>query len=83
MAKYLIKKTYTAIKSNNIFKEGYQDTWYCGKNNSYKELCDYVIEDGYSRKHFAIKYIEKDKEFHDRFQSDFWNVNYEIVEVNA
>lgn len=82
MKKYLIKKTYTAIGSNHIYSKGYQETWYCGKNLSYKELCDYVIEDGYSRKHFAEKYIENDKSFYNKFESDFWKVDYEILEIN-
>ena len=82
MKKYLVKKTYTAINSNHIYNKGYQETWYLGKNKSDKELCEYVIQDGYSRKYFADNYIEKNKDFHNRFQSDFWKVDYEIIEIN-
>lgn len=82
MKKYLIKTTYTATRDGGLYKEGYNETWYIGKNVSGKELCDYIKEKGYSRKYFAEKYIQNDKDFNKRMNNDFWKIDYEIIEVN-
>lgn len=83
MKKYLIKKTYTALKTNSSFNKGYIEVWYIGKDCCDKELCDYIKEKGYTRKHFAQKYIDKDKDFEFRYPQDFWKIDYEIIEVEA
>lgn len=79
--KYLVKKTYTALRSNSRYEKGYQEVWYNGKNTSDKELCDYIKDYAWSRKHFAEKYIQNDKDFESRMGQNFWNVEYEIIEV--
>lgn len=81
--KYLLKKTYTALRSNGHFEKGYTETWYSGKNRSDKELCGWIIEDGYTRKHFVEKKIQDDKEFEVRMGQDFWKIDYEIIEIQG
>ena len=82
MKKYLIKKTYTATRDSEYVKEGCNQTWYIGKNVSDRKLCDYIKERAYSRKYFAEKYIRNDKDYNKRMNSDFWKIDYEIIEVN-
>lgn len=80
MKKYLIKKTYTPTKQNDRFNQDYIEVWYCGKNCSDKELCDYIKKNGYSRKHFVEKQIQKCVDF-DKEYTKYWNVDYKILEV--
>ena len=82
MKRYLIKKIYTATRDSKYFEEGYNETLYIGKNVCDRELCDYIKEKGYSRKYFAEKYIQYDKDFHKRMNDDDWKIEYEIIEVN-
>ena len=82
MKKYLVKKTYKAKRSNDSYEKGEVLIFYIGsKSVADPELCDYIKEYGWLRKHFAENYIKSDKEFYDRFGSDFWEINYEIIEV--
>lgn len=82
MKRYLVKKTYTALRSNSIYNKGDKMVYYIGKaSKSYDELCDYIKELGWQKKYFAEHYIETDKDFTTRFESDFWQVDYEIIEV--
>ena len=64
MTKFLIKKTYIAINSNKYFQKGHKETWYIGKAVLDKELCDFVISDGYNNRRSAESKIKKDLEYH-------------------
>lgn len=83
MKKYVIKKTYTATRDSKYFEKGCQEIYYLGKRGDYshKELCDYVIENAYVKKLYAEKYIEEDKAFVEKYDGDFWQVDYEIIEI--
>lgn len=83
MKKYLVKKTYTATEESKYFEKGYTETWYCGKNDVYRELCDYIKEKGWLKKHYAEKYIQDDKDFNRMMRNDFWKIDYEIIEVEV
>ena len=83
MKKYLVRKTYTALENAKRYQKGHTEVWFVGKNTSDKQLCDYIIEKGWSRKYFAEKYIESDKDFHQRMKEEFWKIDYEIVEVEV
>ena len=81
MKKYLVKMTHTATEDSKYYDKGYTESWYVGKENSDREFCDYIKEKGWSRKHFAEKYIRDDKDFHKRMNDTYWKIDYEIVEV--
>lgn len=82
MKKYLVKVTETTMKENKYHQKGEIQTWYIGKESYvYRELNLYAKENGWSRKHFAEKYITDDKDFHKRMNDDFWEIKYEIIEV--
>ena len=79
--KYLVKKTYTATRDSKYYDEGHTETWYSGKGQSFRELCDYIKDYAWTRKHFAEKYIQDDKDFEKRMQQNYWKVEYEIIEI--
>lgn len=79
--KYLVKKTYTATRDSKYYDEGHIETYYVGKTQSFVELCDYIKDYAWSRKYFAEKYIQNDKDFESRMGQNFWNIEYEIIEV--
>lgn len=84
MKKYLVKKTYTALEKAKSYQKGYTEVWFVGKNgSSYNKFCAYIIEKCWSRKYFAEKYIESDKDFHQRMKEEFWKIDYEIVEAEV
>ena len=81
MKKYLVKKTYTATKENKYHKKGETEIYFVGKEQSFVELCDYIIDYGWSRRYFAEKYIQNDIDFETTMKQDFWKIEYEIIEV--
>lgn len=90
MKKFIIKKTYTALKENQTFKKGHQETWYIGKEcfgvtALDRELSLDVIEAGWRRKCDAQKVINNEIKFNERtYNTDgFWNIEYEIVEFEV
>lgn len=81
--KYLVKKTYTATRDSKYYDEGHTETWYTAKGLSFSELCDYIKDYAWSRKHFAEKYIRDDKDFETRMQQNYWKIEYEIIEIEG
>ena len=79
--KYVVKLVSTATE-NNVRCLGEVQTWYIGKGGYVYNNLKYA--DGWSRRHFAEKYIREDisnREYFGKGKPVFWKNEYTIVEV--
>jgi hypothetical protein len=82
--KYYVKTTYTAKANHPHEKEGTQQVWYTGKGESLTQREEYITREicgccGWSRKHFAEKYINDCKIWENNVNGDVWDIKREIL----
>lgn len=81
--KYIVKDNATATEKNPSFPAGEQHVHYIGKGECFttkvEDFTEYGFCEGWSKEHFAKKYIEKDREWHKEHGNGMWDYDWEII----
>lgn len=76
---YYVKHIYTATANHPNVAEGTVQEWYIGKGG--KCDVDPRFIEGWSKEHFAERYLKNDKEWFAEHPNDAWDNEWSIVSV--